>query len=486
VQQNWEGESKMVSGVNLSKVNNRHRPNLLFILTDQMRGMAMGCAGDPNVQTPNLDRLAEEGTIFVRAYANAPVCTPSRATILTGKYPLTTKVVANDLPLPEKERTIGEILRDAGYRTGYIGKWHLDGVPRNKFTPPCPRRHGFEFWAAWNCAHDYFHGKVFRDKPEPVLLTGYEPAAQTDIALDFLRQHDDRPFALFISWGPPHDPYHQVPENFKRLYDPEKLELRPNFREPQGLPLPLSEEDRKVGLRGCIANYYAHITALDEQVGRLMRALDEMGIAENTIVVFTSDHGDMLGSQGMLKKQQPWEESINVPLIIRWKGQVPAGRVSEKLMSLVDLAPTLLSMMGLEVPPDMEGVDLKEYVLGGQGPEIDSVFLMDLVPADEAAMQGLKEWRGVRTKRYTYARFIDGRELLYDNDVDPFQLRNLASEPSAANVKAQLEAELQKWLAKTKDKFLPWRELILELGLASLWNERERELHPKNPQLVAN
>ncbi|GBC97887.1 Arylsulfatase [bacterium HR17] len=467
------------------------RPNLLFIFADQMRGMDMGCVGNKDVITPNLDRLAEEGTLFIRAYANVPVCTPSRAMLLTGKYPFKTRVVANDLPLPENERTIGEILRDAGYRTGYIGKWHLDGVPRDRFTPPGPRRHGFEFWAAWNCAHDYFNGRIYRDTPEPISLPGYEPVAQTDIALEFLSQQDERPFALFLSFGPPHDPYWQVPENYQRLYDPERLTLRPNVKEPISPRVPLHPKDRE--MRRAIANYYAHITALDEQVGRLLRALDEIKslnetkLSENTIVVFTSDHGDMLWSQGMLKKQQPYEESINIPLIVRWPGRIPKGRVSEQLVGIVDLAPTLLALMGLLVPEDMDGTDLSAHFLGERASENASVFLMDLVTADEAFVQGLREWRGIRTARYTYARFVDGEEwLLYDNLNDPYQLRNLVHDPSFASVKASLEAELRRSMQRVGDEGLSWRELIKRLDLVELWNEREKALNPSNPRTIEN
>lgn len=459
------------------------RPNLLFVFADQMRGMDMGCAGNPQVRTPHLDSLAEEGTLFVHAYANAPVCTPSRAMLLTGKYPLTVKVVANDLPLPATERTLGEILQEAGYRTGYIGKWHLDGVPRNRFTPPGPRRHGFEFWAVWNCAHDYFNGRIYRDTPEPIPLPGYEPEAQTDLALEFLRQRDGRPFALFLSWGPPHDPYWQVPERYQRLYDPDRIELRPNVQEPKGPRVPLGPKDRELGLRRTLANYYAHISALDEQLGRLLEALEALRMAEDTLVVFTSDHGDMLGSQGMLKKQQPWEESISIPLLVRWPGQVPKGRISEQLVGIVDLAPTLLGLMGLPVPEDMEGADLSPHFLGEAAAEEGSVFLMDLVTVDEAQAQGLREWRGLRTRRYTYARFVDGQEwLLYDNLHDPYQRRNLIHEPQAAPLKASLEEELQRWMRRVGDEGWCWEETIRRLGLVELWNARERELHPAQPR----
>ena len=461
----------------------KKRPNLLFVFADQMRGMDMGCAGNDQVITPNIDRLASEGTLFTHAYANCPVCTPSRATILTGRYPLSHRAVANDLPLPEEEVTIAELLKEAGYRTGYIGKWHLDGVPRDKFTPPGPRRQGFEFWAAWNCAHNYFNGKLYLDKPEPIKLEGYEPIGQTDLAIRFLEEDDGRPFCLFLSWGPPHAPYEQVPRRYKELYDPAKIKLRPNVR----LKPPPGFRDISGGRdpRSTIACYYAHITALDEQLGRLLDALEELGLADDTIVVFTSDHGDMLWSQGMTKKEQPWEESIRIPLIVRWRGHIPEGRVCDALISTVDLAPTLLALMGLEVPKYMEGRDLSSILLGKEEEGPESVLLVEPVIVDQGYAQGIREWRGIRTRRYTYARWFDGEGwVLYDNENDPYQLENLIDSPKHSSIREELEGELRRWLERVGDESLRWDEIIRGLGLTELWNARERELHPKNPRLL--
>jgi arylsulfatase A-like enzyme len=459
------------------------RPNLLFVFADQMRGMDMGCAGNDQVQTPNMDRLASEGALFTHAYANCPVCTPSRATILTGRYPLSHRALANDLPLPTSEVTIAELLRESGYRTGYIGKWHLDGVPRSRFTPPGPRRGGFDFWAAWNCAHSYFNGKLYRDTPEPIKLEGYEPVGQTDLAIRFLKEDDGRPFCLFLSWGPPHAPYDQVPERYKSLYDPAQIRLRPNVRPKP--PRPFKDITGGRDPKTTIAHYYAHITALDEQLGRLLKALEELNLDEDTIVVFTSDHGDMLWSQGMAKKEQPWEESIQIPFIIRWRGRIPAGHRCDMLISTVDFAPTLLGLMGFEVPGYMEGMDLSHIVLGEKEDEPESVFLTGPVIVDQGLHQGIREWRGVRTKRYTYARWFDGEGwVLYDNEADPYQLNNLIDSPQLASIRDELESMLQGWLKRTGDGSLPWDELIRRLGLSELWNARERELHPKNPRIL--
>jgi len=459
------------------------RPNLLFVFGDQHRGMDVGCAGNSELHTPHMDRVAAEGANFARAYANCPVCTPSRGTILTGRYPLSHRAVANDLPMPTDQVTIAHLLRDSGYRTGYVGKWHLDGVPRDRFTPPGPRRQGFDDWAVWNCSHAYFRGRLFRDDPDqPLALDGYEPVGQTDLALDFVTSDDERPWCLFLSWGPPHAPYGQVPDDYKALYDEEQITQRPNVRpEP---PEPFRPLGQGYSPRA-LADYYAAITALDGQLGRLLAALDASGQAEDTIVVYTSDHGDMLWSHGLQKKEQPFEEAIRIPLLIRWPGRIPAGLRSEALVSTADFAPTLLRLMGLDVPERMEGGDLSDIVLGDGGDGPASVFLTEPIILDQGFHQGIGEWRGVRTARHTYARWTDGTPwVLYDNETDPYQMHNLAASPEHAALREQLDAELQAWLDRTGDRCESWQDVVRSLGLVAQWHERERFMHPKAPRLL--
>lgn len=470
---------RLSSGMALSS-----RPNLLYIFADQMRGMDMHCAGNDQLHTPNLDRLAEQGMRMRHAYANTPVCTASRAMLLTGLYPAINRAVANDLPLPIEMPTLGDIFRDNGYRTGYIGKWHLDGVPRSKWTPPGPRRHGFDYWAAYNCSHDYFRAdKYYRDLPVPIRVDGYEPEVQTNLALDFIATDDERPFCLMLSWGPPHDPYPLVPELFKDQYDPGTIYLRPNVSAPHPDAAPLA---RDWETRETIANYYAAITALDEQLGRILDFLDESGLAEETIVVFTSDHGDMLWSQGRMKKQLPWEESIHIPFLIRWPDHIQAASTSDHLFGIIDHLPTLLSLCAIELPAQLQGTDISLTMLGAQQDSPSSLFLMDMVRMDESHTQNMGEWRGLRTQRYTYARWVDGRPwLLYDNEVDPYQLENLVNNRDYADVQRQLEVELEAQIAVTGDISLPGPELLRRLDLVELWNERERLQHPSSPQLVS-
>jgi arylsulfatase A-like enzyme len=416
------------------------RPSVLLILPDQWRGQDLGCTGNPDVRTPNLDRLASQGLLFRNTFANTPVCCPARANILTGKYAHRNGMVANDLRLRETETTLAERLVSEGYRTGFIGKWHLDGGKRLPgFVPPGPRRQGFTFWAANECDHRHFRPTYFRDTDRPITEDRFEPEVWTDRAIEFLRQAGEAPFFLVVSMGPPHDPY-GAPETFMKLYDPAKMTVRPNWAE--GVPSAGRKE---------LAAYGAAITAVDEQVGRLLKALDDSGRAEDTIVLFTSDHGDMLGSHGQRLKRKPWEESIRVPGILRYPARVKPGRTSEALLSHVDLAPTLLTLCGLAVPNDVQGTDLSGVVLGRSDRGPDSAFFQIFVPF---AGDGTPHpWRGVRTDRYMYARTGAGPWVLYDLRDDPYEMKNLAHDPAHAAVREDMEAMLAAWMKRTGDSW---------------------------------
>jgi arylsulfatase A-like enzyme len=473
----------------------RDRPNVVVVLSDQHRADAMGCAGNGDVETPALDRLAEQGTRLDRAYATYPVCGPSRGCLITGQYPASHRAVSNDLPLPTDVPSVAEAFSEAGYRTGYVGKWHLDGVPRNRFTPPGPRRQGFDdFWAVYNCAHDYFNARYYRDSPELITDDRYEPVVQTDLAIEAIEEFtgadDDRPFCLFLSWGPPHDPYEFVPEEYCERYDPESLSLPENAQPlvPGGLTgatergPPIREWGPTTSLefeagdpydyddqREILADYYAAVTALDDQFARLSDALDERGLTRETVLCYTSDHGDMLFSHGMNQKGYPHEESVNVPFIVRWPDEIPAGETSDGLFGLVDLAPTLLGLADVDAPAAMEGADRSALVRAeSEGPE--SVFLVGNV------------WRAVRTDRYTYVR-VDtdteafahvpgGRAILWDTQEDPHQFRNVILDPEYADVVERLDATVEKWLDRTGDPFLSGEALIEHLGLEDVAAER--------------
>ena len=423
-------------------------PNILFVFADQMRASSAGWMGDDQVRTPALDRFAQSGIVFDNAVSCCPVCTPYRASLLTGLYPLRHGLLLNDVRLRTDLPTIAATLKSAGYDTGYIGKWHLDGNKRGGFTPPGPRRQGFDFWAAANCTHAYMRSHYYRDDPTPIWIEGYDADHQTDLAMEYVRSHGgDRPWCLFLSWGPPHDPYQAMPEKYK-TFDPREVRLPPNCPDD-----PQRRQD--------IAGYYSHIEALDRDFARLLAALDQSGQADDTIVVFTSDHGDMLGSQGKQKKQKPWDESVHVPFVLRYPRRVAVGRRSTVPINVPDIMPTLLGLAGVAIPAGLEGFDLSGIILGrtsNGGPS--SAFLANLCPFGEP----VPEWRGVRTNRYSYVCTRTGPWLLFDNQRDPCQMTNLVEASSHRAVREDLERELKHWLDRTGDRFLPREDYWKQFG----------------------
>jgi arylsulfatase A-like enzyme len=417
------------------------RPNLVFVFADQMRFCEMGCAGNEYIRTPHLDRLAAQGVQLTNAFSSAPVCSPYRAQLLTGKYSNANGVPTNDVHMPETQDTIAKALRREGYATGYIGKWHLDGgrrAPKNDprsqgFVPAGGARQGFDFWAALECAHQYYHTHYFRDTPDPIPVNAYEPGVQTDIAIEFLKQRKDHPFCLYLSWGPPHNPY-EPPEGY-RTYSPAKVPLRPN------VPREFEEEARRT-----LALYYGLISSLDENIGRITRALDDLNLTSNTILCFSSDHGDMHRSQGHLLKQKPWEESAHIPFLLRFPKQIRGGQKRDLLFNSVDVMPTLLGLCGAAVPKEVQGMDLAEVLRGRQTKEPDSVYLS--LDSGELPRGAGGKWRAVRTKESLYA-IREGREwLFYDLRKDPYEMRNLVDDRSAAAQKAQLRRKLEGWMER--------------------------------------
>jgi len=423
------------------------RPGILFLLADQWRADAMGHAGDPNVKTPHLDRFAAEAIRFTNAVSGCPVCCPYRASLLTGQTPLTHGVFMNDVPLRDECVTIAEILAGAGYDTGYIGKWHLDGRGRSSFTPP-ERRQGFRYWKALECTHEYFESIYYADTDRKLRWDGYDAFAQTRDAQEFLRAHSssEKPFLLFVSWGPPHDPYQKAPRKYLEMYDPDRIQLRPN------VPAALAAASRRD-----LAGYYAHCTALDECVGDLRQTLRETGLEESTILVFTSDHGDLLGSHGARKKQQPYDESIRVPLLVSFPARF--GRVGRKLdapINAEDILPTLLGLCGVKCPPSVEGLDFSGYMGGGAEPSDGAAMITCPQPFGQWSRSARgREYRGLRTARYTYVRDRSGPWLFFDDLEDPFQLRNLAGKPEHAELQARLDSSLRRKLERAGDLFLP-------------------------------
>ena len=438
---------------------------------------------DP-VITPNLDRFASECMAFTNAVSSCPICSPYRAMLMTGRFPMSTGMTSNcmpgtDLEMKVDEITIGDVLKENGYVTGYIGKWHLEAPSLNRssspmdsardawdgWTPPGPRRHGFDFWYAYNSNGKHFDPNYWRDSPQRIDINQWSVEHETDIAIDFMKQvHEGKPFALFMSWNPPHNPY-VAPDKYKAMYAGKDLQARQNVVENELF-------NRRY------MPYLAAVTSCDDNFGRLLEFLESERLNESTIVVFSSDHGEMMGSHGRYAKSIWYDESIGIPFMIRWEKNIDPGR-NHMPFAVYNFMPTVLGLMDLKIPKTVEGIDFSGLLLGTEQEKATSALIASYgnpgrllavgqepsiwaLQADSLFRQGV-DWkkigyRGLRTERYTYVvdRGRNNKRLkryLYDNEVDPFQMNPIISDTIANEKMSALNDELQDWLVKTNDPF---------------------------------
>ena len=429
------------------------KPNIIYIMVDQWRAQATGYSGDKNAITPNLDRLAAQSVNVKNAVSGMPVCTPYRASLLTGQYPLTTGVFMNDVMLDTSKRTIAKVFKENGYNTGFIGKWHIDGHGRESYIPE-ERHQGFEYWKVLECTHNYNNSFYYEGNSNKKLLwEGYDAIAQSKDASQYIKKQAQlkMPFMLFVSLGPPHDPYQSAPKKFRDLYENKNIVLNPN--------VPTEFRDRvQKNLKG----YYSHISALDECVGMIWQAVKDAGIENNSILVFTADHGDLMGAHGLWNKQQPYEESIRIPFLIHYPSAFGTkGKISSVLLNTPDIMPTLLSMAHISVPPSVEGKDLSKIISGIKKDNVVGTLISCVQPFGQwGRKSGGKEYRGIVTKQYTYVRNLNGPWLLFDNTADPYQLNNLINQTPVKQVQASLHKKLDKLLAERNDAFKPGMEYV--------------------------
>ena len=382
------------------------RPNILFLMADQFRADALGAAGNDWVRTPNLDRFARAGVMFSNAYTPQALCTPARASLMTGVYPHTTRLdhnlydVQDAFKLSEFHLTpnLPTLLREAGYRTGYIGKWHLgEGNPGL-----------FDYWNGYNSLQPHWMGKRYE--------SAYRSDVETDDAVRFLEENRSRPFALFVSYYPPHTPY-DPPQKFAEMY----------------------------GGRDHAA-YYGAVTAIDTDVGRVLGKLNGLGLDERTFVSFTADHGETFGQRmGSQDKTVCYEESARVPLLMRWAGNLSAA-VYRGGVTTLDLMPTILDVAGVARPARLEGHSRVAEVRAGRLGWKDPVFLENITQKDVDGKPAIE--RAVRTERWKLILRDHPRSELYDLESDPGERHDLfAAEPGRVKELAQLIADWGKRLA---------------------------------------
>jgi arylsulfatase A-like enzyme len=445
-------------------------PNLLYVFSDQLRYDSCSFTGDPRARTPNMAQLASQGVSFSNAVSGHPLCAPYRASLLTGKYGSSTGMAISELRMNPNHECLGHVLGREGYDTAYIGKWHLwgasadsYGTEREQFVPPGPYRLGFDgYWAATNSWHEYQRSFYYEDEPQPIPMQGYEPDVQTDLAIRWIREGRDeqKPFALVLSDGTPHDPWRwdNVPEEYAAMYRDVDFPLPPNYADGSGeyWHPDMTHEWWMMNVSPHVSTwmqiYYAMVANLDWNLGRLLRALDVAGLREDTVVVFTSDHGEMLGAHGRIAKNTFYEEACHVPFLIRWPGRTQEDYVSEACLATPDIMPTVLWLLGLPVPLGVEGQDLSQCALGQPCPEPAAAFMQGL--GHTFLWLDGYEWRALRDKRYTYAIMrADSTEYLFDNLSDPFQMHNLVDAPHQAETLRRFRALLKERMRELGDTF---------------------------------
>ena len=431
------------------------KPNVVFLLIDQLRALSLPLYGETQIATPNIDRLAAQGVVLDNAISNCPVCTPARAMLITGRHPQTTGHLMNSVRTRHSELSIADAMAKVGYRTGWVGKWHLhtgvwpalDRMPMQPdWVPEGRDRLGFQYWRAYNQHMVYFNGFVQSGNWSYERWEGYETDGLLKYGIEFMDGVNDDPFCLFISPHPPHfTPGEFAPaEYYARL--PKKLTL------PANVPVEKLEESLAM-----YRHYLAMTLAIDDMVGNLMNYLDRTGKADNTIFVMTSDHGTQAGSQGIApwQKKMPYEGSIRIPGIVRFPGRLPAGTRCDALTAMTDYFPTICALAGVPIPRSIEGRDVSTAWMGKAGAqEQDAVFIMNFSAAFDWIATG-QEWRGVRTKTETYVRWLSGKVELFDLIADPLQMVNVAGHPEYREREAQLAQRLDTFQQVRGDKLVP-------------------------------
>lgn len=444
------------------------RPNVVFILVDQLRAQELSAYGGKNIPTPALDQLAKEGIVFDQAFSTCPICTPYPGMLLTGRYPQSTGIIENNIRTRHDEVSVADAFGKAGYRTGYIGKWHLysDPAPRfreGEYIPDGRDRLGFDYFRGYNYHVNYMDGQVCLDDGAFGRWKGYETEGLLEYFDIFLDGAQSDPFCVFLSVHQPHHgggvgggkkTHDTIPGN--RLAPPDCMNRVP---EQPVLPpnVKLQGEKREENLHA-YQDYLGMTVACDDMVADVMRRLRERGLLDNTLVVFTSDHGSMMGSQGEASwlKCRPYEESIHVPLIVRFPDKKHAGTRSSSIVAPVDLYPTLASLCAVPVPGEVEGLDLSGDWLSGD-PKRSARDALLTMYISNVNLQSGSEWRGIRTQEWNYYRFRANKKRrgLFNIKQDPHMLNNLSGKPEFAEIEAELEARMLTEMAALGDDLVP-------------------------------
>lgn len=440
------------------------RPNVILVISDQLRRQALGCYGDPNVSTPHIDALAASGTRFDAASSTYPVCVPYRFSLMTGEYAHTRFIPSIEWRMSPAERTLADEFNDAGYDTALFGKWHLYGnfghypghnVVKASRTPvPRPFQGRFQTFAGFDICNDPWDTWYsVNDDPKMRKIEGYQTDGLFDLAIDYATSAREKPFVAVVSVEPPHPIFTAPPEYVERWKDRDVV-VRENVDLDKTYNHRGTGEGQ--GLLDDLRTYYAMIENLDDNIGRLVAALREAGTLDNTVIALTADHGELLGSHGLLAKQRPWEESLGVPLIV---SNVGGGRVVTEPTCTEDLFPTLLGLAGLTPRDPKPGVDLTSLARG----EVDALdregVLLEFVAEMRPGLPFHDEtWRGIRTRTAKYTVLGDAHGgkpwQFFDLEKDPYELENLVDDPAYADQVAHHHELLRTRLEETYDHYV--------------------------------
>ncbi len=443
------------------------RPNLLIVHTDQQPWWMVSAYGRSPVETPNIDRLAGEGALLTNFFTNSAVCTPSRGCFLTGRYPHCHGAYANNHPLNSDEVTLAHVLRDAGYSTGYVGKWHLDGAPRPGWVHP-ERGMGFQ---DNRFMFNRGHWQRMEDMPmaetQPMVypygVIGNEESYTTDYltakTLEILEGAEE-PFFHMLSIPDPHDPA-DIREPYHSMFRAEDMELPATVRQ-EALPdwvrsgtlggtLWQGDEDQ---LRRRMALFCGEVRCIDDNLGHILDCLQQRGILDKTIVVFTSDHGDYMGEHGLVNKNMLYESVYRLPMLVRWPGQVPAGAVFTSLLSTVDFQPTILGLMGIEPCGREQGRDASALLSGQDVEWRDDVFIHH--SSHLAAGIFARDWELAYVHR--------SEPVLFDRRKDPAQVHNRFEDPACRQVVAELTERIVQHHLKLNSPAATWLAAVASAG----------------------
>ena len=423
------------------------RPNIVFILTDDHRYDLLGCAEHPWVKTPNIDGLAREGVLFNNAFVTTSLCSPARASFLTGCYAHTHEVFRNDGKDPKSSiPTFPQLLQSSGYETAFIGKWHMadTDLPRS----------GFDRWVGFAAQGNYY-GNDLNVDGKIVHATEYITDELTEYALRFIKKERKKPFMLYLSHKAIHAPQRPA-KRHENLYSGIKIKSHkdPNDRldnKPKWGPKARLGWDRQI--RDCART----LASVDESVGRIIKTLETMKILDNTVIVFAGDNGFLYGEHGLWSKRSAYEESIRIPLIMRYPPAARTGTKCDQMVLNIDLAPTFLELAGVAIPATMQGQSWISILKGKPGREsfLYEFFHEDLYRYMQATAVG------VRTKRWKYVTYpladkTSGKfttDEFYDLVNDPKELNNLINDPKYADIVKQMNKELESLKAKTNFRF---------------------------------